>query len=454
MNLNPLYIPDFTPFCFQDAFFDHNLSDFEKVKRNELFYQLFLPKDDLKNQNAMLSECLISKSKKNNYSFLANNNIQHGKNWINPNVVAYIFYSLYSNEAELFYNYLHRFKKLMNDDSLPYQKVMENKLEMMFSNTYVKIMETLQKFAKEQDAKGEAGAMVGDYRAENTITYFKYIKSLYDQRHKLYDQGHKSYAYALVVLFAVLNVYATYFIPYISKILIYDKEPTNIFDENKRYIIKSAMHDNLFLSVLNTFEPLNDGEDFHTERQMLFSVDAGKFHTGSSAFCFVKASVLDNRDPNNVPSEDTDDDSVLDEKEVKKVLNKLQKVFKKDIPDLASTLLPKKTEPYYIKVGNEYLTYGSWFSQSRAVLKKRREKRSKWSFTTDPNIVAIYNKGQFLNMFAMDIPNGAQTIPTVMWCFPSFSQAAQRFSIHQVVEWEKPADAEFKGSYTDESTNR
>lgn len=440
MNLNPLSIPDFIPFCFQEAFFAHDLSSIEKAKRNELFHQLFLPDDDPLHPNEMLSECLVSKSKKGNYGFLANSNIQHGKNWINPNIVTYIFYSLYANNAESFYNYLHKFDKLMNDRSQPYHKVMENNLTTLFSGNYDKIIGTLHNFAEQQDDKGKMGAVVGDYRAENVIAYFKYVKALYEQKHG-------SYAYALVVLFAVLNVYAAYFIPYISQIIIYEKEPTNQFDEYQRYIIKSAMHDNLFLSVLNTFEPLSDGEGFNTKREMLFSVDAGKFHTGSSLFCFVKASVLDNRDPNNVPIEDKDGDSVLDEKEVKKVLNKLQKLFKKDIPDLASTLLPKKTEPYYIKVGDKYLTYGSWFSQSRATLKEQREKRSKWSFTTDPNIVAIYNKGQFLNMFAMDIPNGAQTIPTVMWCFPSFSQAAQRFSIHQVIEWRKPDNAEFKGSF-------
>ena len=88
-------------------------------------------------------------------------------------------------------------------------------------------------------------------------------------------------------------------------------------------------------------------------------------------------------------------------------------------------------------VENKFLTYSSWFSQNRIILKENRESRSKWSFTKSPNIVGIFNRGQAINMFALDIPNGAQTVPGVIWCFLSFSQDAQRFTIHEVIDWQK-----------------
>ena len=55
-------------------------------------------------------------------------------------------------------------------------------------------------------------------------------------------------------------------------------------------------------------------------------------------------------------------------------------------------------------VENKFLTYGSWFSQTRVILKEHCESGSKWRFTKSPNIVGIFNQGQMVDLFALDVP--------------------------------------------------
>lgn len=242
-----------------------------------------------------------------------------------------------------------------------------------------------------------------------------------------------SYAYALIVLWAVLNTQVIYLLTAIKDIIVYEDEPSASYEPNKRYIIKSALNDNLFLSVKKTNEPLSDGEGFHNEREILFSVNFGQFHVPTSIFRIIRCSVLDQYQ--NESNRNTEETPLINEEEVAKLLNKSQKYLKPDVPNLVSRILPQKTEPYYIQVNDKFLTYGSWFSQTRVVLKEKRENRSKWSFTKSPNIVGIFNRGQIMDIFALDIPNGTQTIPSLMWCFFSLSQSAQRFSVHAVINW-------------------
>lgn len=411
----PIAIPDFIPASFNEAFY--GTSTINQEDKKSLFHHLFFDKDSTPMDCLLAS--ILQGSTEHDYGFLASSCVGNGKNYHyrNKRIVYYLIDYLTQNNAEQFFMFIYRVNSLWKDEKNAKSTVMKDNLKKLFD-------------------KNRAGKSIFD----------KCMKYFVDPHDEIYDvyiffscidilYGLKpSYAYALIVLWTILNSQVIYLLPAIKNIIIYKDNPSAYYEPDKRYIIKSALNENLFLSVQKTNEPLSDGEGFHNEREILFYVNFGKFHVPTSIFRIVKCSILDQYQ-GELLNKNTEEESLINEEEVAKLLNKSQKYLKPNVPDLVSRILPQKTEPYYIQVGEKFLTYGSWFSQTRVVLKEQRENRSKWSFTNSPSIVSIFNRGQIIDMFALDIPNGTQTIPSLMWCFFSFSQAAQRFSIHEVINW-------------------
>lgn len=414
--MKPIIIDSFIPKSFNEAFYASKAVP--QDDRKVLFHHLFFNKYPTR-MDALLRSILQGQTG-DDYTFLTNSCVERKEsiNYRNPRIVSYLIDYLTQNDAEQFYLFLYRIDSMWRDRTNPKRQNMINNLNLFFQRDE----DEISKYEKciEQIRETEES----DY----FLRYFAYIYAFAEVK--------RSYAYALMVLWTVLNVNVTFLLDQIDKIIIYKDEPTVSFDPKKNYIIRSAMNDNLFLSIHKTKEPLSDAEGFKNEREMLFSVNSGRFHVPTSVFRIVKCSAYD-RYKGDAPVETAPQTAVIDEKEMKKLLKLVQRYLKADLPDLAASILPQKTEPYYIMVDNKFLTYGSWFSQTRVILKEHRESRSRWSFTKSPNIVGIFNRGQAINMFALDIPNGAQSVPSVMWCFLSFSQSAQRFCIHEVVDWHK-----------------
>lgn len=408
----PIYIPNLIPSSFNEAFYSDSVNQEDK---KSLFHHLFFNKDSAQMDLLLIS--ILQRGSGYDYSFLSNSCVGKNYNYRNPRIVSYLIDYLTYDNAEQFFMFIYRVDSLWKDENNPKSTVMKENIKKLF-------------------AKNKSGKSIFDKCME-------YFANPYDETYDIYsffgciDKLHEikpSYAYALIVLWTLLNEQVIYLLPSIKNIIIYKEIPSNSYEPNERYIIKSALNENLFLSVQRTNEPLSDGEGLHNERDILFSVNFGKFHVPTSIFRIIKCSIFDQH-KSEVTNENSEEQSLINEKEVAKLLKKSQKYLKPDVPDLVSKILPQKTEPYYLQVGKKFLTYGSWFSQTRIVLKEHRESRSKWSFTKSPNIVNIFNRGQIIDMFALDIPNGTQTIPSLMWCFPSLSQAAQRFSIHEVINW-------------------
>ncbi len=412
--MKTILIPCFCPASFNEAFY--GTETIPQDERKVLFHHLFFDKHP--NRMDSLLRTILQGQTGDDYTFLANTCVERrgSVNYRNPRIISYLIDCLTQNDSEQFYLYLYRIDSIWRDNTTSKSRTMKSILREFFrtDNNASRYAQCLSFLADGLD------------EVEDVRRYFSYIGT--------FNEVKPSYAYALMVLWTVLNVNVVFLLRQIERIIIYKDDPTNTYDHNKRYIIKSALNDNLFISVQKTREPLSDGEGFTHEREMLFSVNSGKFHVPTSVFRIVKCSVYD-RHRGDTPSETNTETALINEKEAAKLLKLAQKYLKAGVPDLAASILPQKTEPYYIMVGNKFLTYGSWFSQTRVVLREHRESRSRWSFTKSPNIVGIFNRGQAINMFALDIPNGAQSVPSVMWCFLSFSQAAQRFCIHEVIDW-------------------
>lgn len=417
----------FTPRNFNEAFYGKNaLSQNEIYTRNKLFRTLILDMKEAEewgeetdsNKNVILSHILQSDTD-DNYSFLANTLKRNRGNFIykNTRVIEYIIDFFTHNESEQFFLYLYRIDELWNTKSST-SSIMQKNLQCFFNdNNGCSVCDRCISFLSGKTDE-----------ADDAMLYMKCINALY-------IAGKESYAYALIVLWTLLNIHTIFLLPSIARIILYNDEPTTLFEKNRKYIIKSALNNNLYLSVLKTCEPLSANEGTNTQRELLFSVNSGQFHRKTSVFHFEKCSELDKRSPNDVPIESDSAESIINEREARKLLNKIQKYLRKDIPNLAKNLIPHKTEPYYITVTNKYLTCMGWFSQTRIMLQTRREKTSRWSFTDSPSIVGIFNAGIFLNIFAIDIPNGGQLSRTLLWCFPALSQSAQKFTVHEVIEW-------------------
>lgn len=480
--MKPILIPSFTPAGFNEAFYGSETVS--QKERNNLFHYLFF--DRASNEADSLLHSILQGQAGNDYSFLATSCVDRkgNVNYRNPRIVTYLIDFLTQNNAEQFYLFLYRVEAMWKEKKNTKSATMKSKLNdyfqsteettskydqsLMFlseevSNITIKINEgrniieklkaELKGISKDDEPKLYEAKEKEIQKSEQALSsltdrlceiddvrdYFSYVGTFNAVKPLSGDEKNTKrikppYAYALMILWAVLNVEVIHLIDCIKQIIVYEDEPTTSYDHNKRYIIRSALNDNLFISVQKTKEPLSDGEGFKNEREMLFSVNSGKFHVPTSVFRIVKCSVYD-RHRGDTPNETNTETALINEKEAAKLLKLAQKYLKAGVPDLAASILPQKTEPYYIMVGNKFLTYGSWFSQTRVVLKEHRESRSRWSFTKSPNIVGIFNRGQAINMFALDIPNGAQSVPSVMWCFLSFSQAAQRFCIHEVIDW-------------------
>ncbi len=414
--MKPILIPDFSPVSFNKAFYGSVA--IPQDERKILFHHLFFDRYPTR-MDSLLRSILCGQAG-DDYTFLANTYVERrgSINYRNPRIVSYLIDHLTQNDAEHFYLFLYRVDTIWKNKANTKSKTMRSTLEAFFkheddgSSKYEKCLSYLS------DSLDEV---------HDVCEYFSYINLLKTRK--------PSYAYALMVLWTLLNIQVVYLLPQITKIIIYNDRPTTTYDPRKKYIIKSALNDNLFLSVQKTREPLSAGEGFHNVREMLLSVNYGKFHVPTSIFSFVKCDEYD-RQHGEVPCVNNEDNSIINEKEVKKALRWIQKFLREDLPDLANNVLPSKTEPYYIMVDDKFLTYaGNWFSQTRVILKEDREDLSKWRFTKSHSIIGIFNSGHPITIFALDIPNGAQTLSSVIWCFPSIGQAAQRFTIHEVIDW-------------------
>lgn len=480
--MKPILIPSFTPVGFNEAFYGSETVP--PKERNNLFHYLFF--DRASNETDSLLRSILQGQTGYDYSFLATSCVDRkgNVNYRNPRIVTYLIDFLTQNNAEQFYLFLYRVETIWKEKKNSKSALMKSKLHYYFHSTEEttskydqslmflseeissitvkineensnidKLKEELKGISKDDEPELYKAKEKEIQKSEQTLSsltdrlceiddvrdYFSYIDTFNAAKPLWEDEkGTKrikpAYAYALMILWAVLNVDVIHLIDYIKQIIVYEDEPTTSYDHNKRYIIRSALNDNLFISVQKTKEPLSDGEGFKNEREMLFSVNSGKFHIPTSIFRMVKCSVYD-RHRRDTPHEMNTETALINEKAVAKLLKLAQQYFKPGVPDLATSIFPKKTEPYYIMVENKFLTYGSWFSQTRVVLKEHCESGSKWRFTKSPNIVGIFNQGQMVDLFALDVPNGAQGVSSVMWCFPHFSQAAQRFCIHEVIDW-------------------
>ena len=413
--MKPMLIPEFIPTSFNAAFYGSAATP--QDDRKVLFHHLFFDKYPTRMDSLLRS--ILQGQTGDDYTFLANACVERkgSINYRNPRIVSFLIDCLTQNDAEQFYLYLYRIDTIWRDKTNSKSRIMKSTLKEFFKITD----EGKSKF---DYCRSYISGGLDEF--EDVNKYFAFINTFHEVK--------PSYAFALMVLWTVLNVNVIYLLKQIERIIIFKDEPTTSYERDKKYIIKSALNDNLFVSVQKTREPLSDGEGFTHEREMLFSVNYGKFHVPTSVFTIVKCSVYD-RQKGGTPNETNTETSIIDEKQAAKLLKLVQKYLKEGVPDLAASILPQKTEPYYIMVDKKFLTYGSWFSETRVILKEHRENRSRWSFTKSPNIVGIFNRGQAINMFALDIPNGAQSVPSVMWCFLSFSQAAQRFCIHEVIDW-------------------
>lgn len=403
------------PKSFSQAFY--NMCEgvpYEKMRT--LFYELIFGATYVRNNedgNKLLYSILSGQGEER-HTFLTNLFVQRGKNfhYRNSRIVTFILDYLYQNDGDNFFLFLQRIDWMWINSS--------NSFDIAVPQT------NLDNFSKNHET------IINWFEQNNGDSVEQYFEYIYDL-----TSEKPSYAYGLIVLWTILNENVVYLIDLIKRIIIYDERPTTEFSKYKKYIIKSAMNkplksDDVFLSVRRVSEPLSESEETATERDILFSVTSAKFHSSNSIFSIEKCS-----ESNRYSAEtDNDTEDLINEHKAAELLRSFQSLFKPTVPDLTKSLTPSKSEPYYIKVGSKFLTYNSWFAQTRVILKSRPESRSRWRLAISPDNVSIFNCGQPINIFALDIPNGMQTIPTVMWCFPSLSQAAQRFTIHEVIDWQ------------------
>lgn len=423
--MNPISSFDGRPVGFGDAFFNPDQAGTADY-RNRLFHHLFF--DQYLAETDDLFDSILQGQINADYSFLSNtlNNAHYRK----KSVITYITDFLTQNKAEKFYLFLYRI------DSLWQAKVSPSAYHHLF---FLNEPSSLRQMSDEMhtvlndffehsfDPYTEKLSKNDDLH--DVSEYFSYIQRL--RQHK------PSYAFALLVLWVVLNVHVIYLLSAIKKIIIFKDEAETSIAENKKYIIKSTLNDDLYLSILKTLEPLSLSETIYTERELLYSVNSGKFHSNLSVFQFQKVS-----------QDEATDETILDEilnspntqRFFRRVINNLREIFVERVAEKIQSILSRVISPllgrkttYFIKVNNKYLHYPGWFSQTRIELKPNStERRSQW-FITESNIVGLYNA--FLIFFAIDIPNGGQFAQSLMWCFFSIGQSAQNFEIHEVIDW-------------------
>ncbi len=443
--MNPISFDDIRPepeFEFKPKGFNNTF--FEKVPREDrkyLFHHIFFdletipdPQTDLPlPSNTMLASIVEG------YEFLSKTIVGKDDNlhFRNPRMIDYISDFLTSNNFEQFYLFLYRVDSLWRGKLTPsaYQQLifLHNKdtLEKL-SNVMHSVSDDF--FAPDADGNSTYSLCADKvFRTKSLYSlreYFSAIGALHEEK--------PSYAYALIVLWSVLNVQVIYFLKAIKEIIVYQEQETTVFDERKGYIIKSAISDDLYLSALKTLEPLSVTEETPTERELIFSVNSGKFHKGASVFEIQRV-------PKNAVRDAPAIEEVIDipkaQSLMEKIINNLKEIFVEKLATKLKTILSNLTSPllahktlYYIKVNGKYLNYPGWFANTRIrLLDNSTEKGSQWFFSNSPSVVGIYNAR--LLIFAVDIPNGGQLSQSLMWCFPTIGQDAQRFTIHEVKNW-------------------
>ncbi len=241
----------------------------------------------------------------------------------------------------------------------------------------------------------------------------------------------------MLILFSLVNGEVIHLLQAVKFIVNFSEE-NDVFTTNKKYVIQSAMGDNLFVGVEPTYEPLNGEDSKKVKRTYMYSLSRDMLNMGNAVFEFEAATDAENREDDTISDYGMRKLPVFGDNfllaEGMKVLmatgNAMYGLVK------GSPFWQKK---YYIKVGDRYLHFRDWHTDSRLILGKPgvKEKRYRWYIhqNEDKSIVITPSGGLQYYGFCIDIPNATQqTFRIPLWLFFKNGTNAQKFYLHEVSE--------------------
>lgn len=284
-----------------------------------------------------------------------------------------------------------------------------------------------EKFANTAKLDIEESTELTELEKKRLISFFDtYIGFI---RSKSYEMNAK-----MILLFALINGEAIHLLEAIKSMVKFSEERSQ-FRTNTKFVIQSAMGNNLFIGADNTYEPMNGEDTQIIKRTVLYSLSRDMLDTINSVFEFEEASEEENRESDNITDYGHRKLPVLGENfslaDGMKVLLATGETMR--------TLVKGKgfnKKKYYIKVGDRYLRFVDWHTESRLLLGKKC-KRARWYIhqNDDKSIVITPSGGLQYYGFCIDIPNATQhTYRIPMWLFFKNGTKAQKFYLHEVIE--------------------
>lgn len=254
-------------------------------------------------------------------------------------------------------------------------------------------------------------------------SYINYLES------KAYDMNAK-----MLILFSLINGEAIHLLDAINSVVKFSEERSQ-FKTNTKYVIQSAMGKNLFIGAENSFEPMNGEDTQRVKRSILYSLSRDMLDLRNAVFEFEEATDEENREDDTISDYGNRKLPVFGDNFYLSKGMKLLMTTGDILHEMAkgSSLAKKK---YYIKVGEKYLRFIDWHTESRLLLGKKA-KRSRWFIhqNEDKSIVITPSGGLQYYGFCIDIPNATQqTYRIPMWLFFKNGTKAQKFYLHEVLE--------------------
>lgn len=239
----------------------------------------------------------------------------------------------------------------------------------------------------------------------------------------------------LLLLFSLINGEVIHLLEAIKSMIKFSEERAQ-FQTKTKFVLQSAMGSNLFIGADETHEPMNGEDTQRIKRTILYSLSRNMLNLNNAIFEFEEATEAENREDDSITDYGPRTLPVLGEGfTLAKGMNMLMSIGGTIYEHCVKGSMFKKKK-YYIKMGDKYLYYKDWHTESRLLLGKKN-KRARWFIhqNNDKSITITPSGGLQYYGFCIDIPNATQqTFHIPMWLFFKNGTNAQKFFLHEILE--------------------